>query len=797
MPLNNNQPIELDFVPNGFIPLETNNEASLNQEPIELDFVPDGFQPLNESPQATESVPQELSTMDRLLQFGKGVGTTYGAIADIGNKYINAPLANLEGKIVETAGKGASYISPSAGDYLQEKAQDIYKDAENLNKSNTVGYVKERVNEIAGKDITPTDKLGRFLQGAGELGAPFPFGLSAVAKAGSVAKGAKALVGNVGRQVTLGAGGSAAVEESRDTKLFKDIPIFDQLEDFATAIFGMVLTDKGLSIAKKKILGDVSKSLNQVEGAAQKASQAKADLKDVGITNKVVGKLISTGSAPEKEVIAAAKKEGINLPFNVALNGSAQNFIANNFLQSVFVSRAYKDVIKNADKDMIDAVLNKINQISPENIGKTGSSAQAKEFLTQEKALIKDESDQLYKIADSYAKPTDVVSVSPVVEAIQNIKPLVAKADLPSKDMKFVNEKIIGLAEKWNLLPESALKDIKINGVEVSNLTETPELMNALIDALGKKAADIPLDKVIAQRAAFLKDINYEKDIPGIKNLMNHLIGGLDKAIESSINKEFTTHWRAANDYFKNNVANRIRTDMASSLMNGQLPKEAFDYMSSPQHIKELERILGNSDKAKEVMNALKRAKLQQVVVDTVLDASGSIKYGALSNLFNGKSVSQELFRELLGEEGYKGMKRLANIARAYSKSGKEFGNPSKTSFSLRDLTSIEQVGTQAAQMLFSLASPVGIGYLSAGTTGALAAPAVIKGISRIFANPKIINTATEYGLAMQKSEFKKARTLAARIGKLIEAHGKYPQASWELYRDNFVNEEETKKENN
>jgi hypothetical protein len=751
-----------DFVPDGAFPVEENE----GQLPY-FDFVPEGAIPLDNA-EEKEQQPPELSTIDRLLQLGRGAAMSYAALSDLGNRYIEAPTANLQGKVLETVGKGAGYISPEAGDYLKGKAQSYYQDAERLGKSDSQQDVGKKFNEFAGKDITPRDALGRFLDVTGGLGTPLPIGLGPVVKAAKtgVNEGAKALARNVGKQFTLGAGGAAALEGTREHRLFDDSPVLKELEEFAITVFGMALGDKGLSLAKQKILGDTSKKFTDFMGAA-----ADPELKGVSKTEKVMGKILATGSAPESELIAAAKKEGINLPFHLLLNGSTHKFIANNILQSYFTSEIYRNIVRNADQEMIDSVVKKINAIGPEDIGKSAASEQAKGFLKEQKTLISKESSELYNIADSYAKPSDLVSSKPILEAFNEVREIALKTPVPSKEINFVLQKLLPLGKKWGFLPPN-----------INELESSPELMKKIIEGLQKDAKDIPLEQVIAQRSSFLNDIRDAE--PGFKQILSRLTNAMEKSIETSTNKEYVTHWRAAQDFFKENVANRIRTDMARSLMEGQFPKEAFDYMTSAPHIKELERIFGESEKAKEVLNALKRSKLQQVIVDTVIDRGGTIQYGALSNLLNKKSTSQEMLKALLGEEQYRGMQRLAKISQGFVKSGKEFGNPSKTSFSLKDLSSIEKLGAEAYRFMISVFSPVGAGYVAGGIPGVVGSVASINVLSRILANPKVVNTALEYGKAAQKAEYKNARTLSARLGRFVENDVKYTRSALEVYRN-------------
>ena len=301
------------------------------------------------------------------------------------------------------------------------------------------------------------------------------------------------------------------------------------------------------------------------------------------------------------------------------------------------------------------------------------------------------------------------------------IKDLKSKlsATVPSSDMKFVLKRLSELSSGWGLTPK---------GLKAIEKEYPPEVYKEYLNSLKSAAPEIPLDQLIQQRSAFMRDIKYGEEARGAKGFMNALISSHDKDIASSSNKEFINNWREANKFYKNEVSDRIRSDFAESLLKNEMPKEAYAYMSSPQHINELERILGKSPATKQVMNALKRSKPQEVVLDRVKNAEGLMSYANLANMFHKKSPQQGMLRSLLGEKNYNDLHELAEISAAFSKAGKQYANPSGSALTKQDF---ERIGGVMKNII------------SAGPVG----PYVI---SKMISNPQYIEKAVKYAKARQ-----------------------------------------------
>jgi hypothetical protein len=755
-----------------------------------------GIQPINrvehvkqEPSRQVEGAPkeskEELSYGDRALQLARGFSNIPAIGADLVNNYVAAPILNAAGGAAELASKGAGYVSKGAEDVLRHGAEAAYKARDFYKESNLTGNVSDAFNELAGKDITPKDTTGKILNATGEFAFPFS----------NVAKGAKGVgqaASAVGKHLGVAAGGGAALEGTKDYRITEEGTTGRVVEDFLQTVMGMSLADKGLSAAKRKIIDNTEKTLSKIANNTEQKALKLSPSEDIGTLRKGLAKALSLGANPNIEANAAAAAEGVQLPFEVALNGRAQKFLANTGLKSLFVTKGYNNVIEHADRDMINAVKRKIDQINPTQLDGELSSTKALEHLKAEDAFIGKEVNNLYERSSSLLKETDSVKPEKMYGAMNDILSKISTAS-PSKDMQFVANRISRIGKAWGLLPD------------LSKFEDSPALIGKIKDALLKenKIKEIPAKEFELQIKALKNDLNYERDIPGIKNLLNGFISSMEKDLGNIANKEYLEARGAANKYFKENEVDRIRTNIAQSLMKGEVPKQAFMYMSSAPDIRQLKKIMGESEASNEIMTSLKRAKLEDVLVKNILDSSGTLSYANFSNMFNKAPEKQALLKELLGEQ-YPGMKKLAEVSQQFVTAGKDFGNPSRTTLSAADkkgvIDVIKVLGNTAATVAGSTALH-GIGF------GMAVEPLGILALSRVASDKKIVNTAIKYAEAAKNSKLKDAEILGNRLtrmaGNVLKSQWdeikNHPQASLVLSqkaRDGFVEDKRKERQN-
>ncbi|MGN6560770.1 MAG: hypothetical protein ACTHJ2_09625 [Candidatus Nitrosocosmicus sp.] len=723
---------------------------------------------------STKDEEQNLSTIDRLRQFGMGLAEVPAVVADLGDRYVAAPFELAKARGLELAGDVAGKVSETAATSLKQASKERYENVDKLRKSNYTEKVHEKFNELAGKDITPKDKTGKFLTAAGSFSFPVPgAGVLGGATVRTIAsqglkEGAKRVAGGIGKNAAVGTAGAAALEGTRDISAFKEGSVGAHVEDFLKTVVGMSLADKGLSAAKKAILSKTSKNLENIIDHSNNLIKEESIGTLENIRTKAAGKILSLGAKPNHEINALAKKYNIQLPFEVALGGKLHQFISNTFLKSLFTAQVYENVIKNADKDMINAVKEKISTISPESISGDIASSRTRDFLRSEKSEINNEVRRLYqeeaypllKSTDAHA-PTEVVSF--IKDVLENN--LALSADVPGPAAKPIALYLKQIGERWGFIPPKN---------SLSQFEDSPDFLKKVADYYIKNVKEVPVKKMISQLQSTYQHTKYNKDIEGLPNIFNGLVGALQRDIDKTANKEFLKKWRSANKYMKQEKVDRIKADISRSIMNGEVPKEAFTYMSAAPEVRKLKQILGNSENGQTIFNELRRAKVDQIVSDKIIDASGSILYSKLSNLFLKNPEQQALLKELLGDS-YDGMRELSKISQQFVRSGKEFGNPSKTTLSARDVEGIKDI----FKIGLNTVASVGAGVAKHGILGAIEGPVAIHLVSMLVSNKKYIDMALKYS---KSKEPKTKLTLSNRLGRiakdiLVDTPTNYPQS--------------------
>jgi hypothetical protein len=343
----------------------------------------------------------------------------------------------------------------------------------------------------------------------------------------------------------------------------------------------------------------------------------------------------------------------------------------------------------------------------------------------------------------------------------------------------------LNIGEKWGFIPPNNI---------LKEFEESPDFLKKVIQSFEEKAKDVPLEELIGQLQSTYQYTKHQKDIPGLKNLYNGLVKSLNEDIRKTTNKEFLSKWENANQYFKQNEIDRLRSNLATSIMNGEIPEEAFIYMGAVPEMRKLQQIIGNSENGRQIFNELKRAKLEQVVANKIIDASGTILYGQLSNLFLRNPEQQALLKELLGDS-YEGMRELAKISQEFVKSGKNFGNPSKTTLSAMDIQGFKDI----IKIGLNAIGGAAVGISAHGLLpGIIEGPAAIYFASKLVSNKNYINSALKYAKASEAQKI----TLAHRLGKIAkhifyEEPMQYRQSFIALHKENALKEVTPDEKNN
>ena len=513
-----------------------------------------------------------------------------------------------------------------------------------------------------------------------------------------------------------------------------------------------------------KIIMGTKSGTKLASPAALRAAKRITNLKDA--SEKTVAKLLSMGSKPNQEILELAKQKGVELPFNVGANNKGHNFLANNYLKSMFVSDTYKQVLKNTDEQMVKQVQNAIDTLGDSKLLPSEASVEYRNFLKQDELRFKAESNKLYNEARDLLKSTESIEPTHTIESLQSeaVKDLLNKLSPSDAEKKVINRikeisgKLIGETE----LPKSVAEDAaKIKGAADAYKKAT------------QQESKTSVKELIDLRSSLMNTLDYDTEVRGVEAYLSRLVGDLTKDIEGYGNKAFVKKWQEANQFFKQNIADRFRTDIARSLMTGEVPVEAFNKMNSVGNIQQLRKIAGESEKGQEIFKALSKAKLREIFSSSFTD--GSLQTGNFYKLFDKKEKTGELIKELIGATEYKSLEEIGKIAGEFSKAGKELLNTSGTAIATSDISKAEQLVKTTLGTLFGGS----IGYATGGLPAAALGVAMPNIISRIVANPKIVNQAHAYAIARQAGKDKEAKTILNRLVKMVGAEttsmaGKY-----------------------
>lgn len=649
-------------------------------------------------------------------------------IAPAGGEYTYGQRAGqaLRGLVSEGAGGLADIVGSGFGArdvYLKKLMKDHPELVENQREPISLREESGKLlNKAFRKDLSPTDTLGHFLTTGGSFGLP-------MSKAATGLRGIKPLA----THLAGAAGASAALNLTPSLTEEGGIPRV--VEDIGKATIGSALGSK-------------------VPGLVTKPKQALA---------KAASKFIK----PNEEFLKKAEKHSIDVPFNVGAESTPANFIANNYLKTMFTSKQYKDSLRKADLSVIDSMKRSIDNLGELNLKPHEASLEYKNFLKQDEKVFKSAADKLYENARKSLKHGEEVSPINTLKSLQSqpVKELLETVS-PSSGQKKVIERIKEI--KDNLIPGS--QDLPKGFVE--KYGENEKFMQAALKGLkNKKTTDV--SKLTNLRSSLMQTLQYDPEVRGAEAFLSRIVRDLDKDINSVKNTDFLNKYRQANQFFKNNIANRFREDIAKSVMTGKSPQDAFNLMNSVENIKLFEKITGADPKGREIFNALKKAKAKQMLEGAIQGdlETGHVRGEALSNMFKKGEKRQELLESLLGKQQYNNLSEIAEISGQFAKDGRELLNTSGTAHVLSDIGAAKNLSSEVMRSLSYLlgASTVAGAYTVGGLTGAGAAVAAPYALSKLLSDKEFVTMMRSYAIARKAGKETMANNILKKIVPITE----------------------------
>jgi len=580
-----------------------------------------------------------------------------------------------------------------------------------------------KFHELTGTQAPLPGTEPSIAQTTGEFLSPLP----GVTKLQAGMKGLKA----AGKAVAGALGASAALHTLPNITEEGSVP-----EQIGKALLGSVTGRGALNVAKHTVPVVAHPLQSLRKGAAH---------------------IASLGTEPNVEALKLAEKHGVELPLNVGMRSKALNATSNFLSKSVFASKKFTDSFNRSNKSMLDVVKKNIDISGAEP---STASQNFKDFLSQEQKDAKKLVDVEYGNARKLLNKGDSVIPKHTIDSIHAMKEILTR-DIQSPATKKVASYVIKLADSWGIAPKGAKL---AKGWE--KIADDPKLMGQLIDSFETKAKAIPIEKLEGVRSELGNILGHKQEVLGMENWLKGIRNSITKDFESSANKPYVQEIKKANNFYRESYAARFKEDLAESILTGDKPLYTYGKLSGPNaanNLDILERVAGQSPKAKEVLDALKKAKTREIFNSAFTEEG--IKLGNFVRQFEKSEVNQELLKKLMGPEPYKNLSELSKVMREQIDSGKDMLNTSSTAYVASDLSILKKFGTETTAALIGLFSShpsVAIGALGAAATK-IAVPNLI---SRLMADPKFVQQARAFAIARKNGNMKHSGQLMENLGK-------------------------------
>lgn len=675
----------------------------------------------------------------RAMQFAHGVASEAEELPQVVGKLVMSAVDPIVDPIITSITQGGSNVF-GRGIRNPEEVMAGMQSEINAPISRPLSSLVEKVS---GRELAPTDDdlTGRIIHGAGRIVTPFPFGpLGAGVKAG--AAGAKAVIKALGKELAPAFGASTALEA---------LPEFTEKgtaahagEDFAKVIIGSAAGSK------------LNRTANYLKNLASQPKMKDALEKSSSMPLDFAARQFAKVGKPNLRAMELAEKHDVQLPFNVGVNSSIRNFMANTAFKSMFTSKAYKKSLQEADESMVDAVNRSIDTLGRTDIAPHEASTEFQRFLKGEEKNYQKQSKELYKLAEDALKTAKPINPNHTVAAIHSIRDALT-SDIKSPATKKVLNVLNELSSNWGV--KAGMEKPHVGGVELPLSKDVQALMKGF-----QKKVEISPDRLNKVRQNIGEILKHDPDIKGKEALLYRMQNGISKDLEAS-SSDYSQRIKEANKFFKMNVADRFRNDIAMSLMTGQPPKDAYNLMSNVGNIKELEKIAGESTKGAEIFNSLKKAKVRSLI-DAAVEGNlrtGKLRTAPFAKIFDKREPNQELLKRLLGKEEYNKLSEVAEISKVFSEQGRDLLNTSGTALTQADLNKVEKLTLGALSI-------IGIGTVPIATAiggGAAAMSPFV--LSKLMANKEFVRLSNHYAKARLAGKEKQAHGILKRLIPLTE----------------------------
>lgn len=576
-----------------------------------------------------------------------------GGPADMVNNFIAAPVLNA-------AGAGANALGfDNVAEGAQNLAQRLNSPEQSASHQIEQGFSDATGGLTEARNATErvVDKAGEFVSGGAlfNLGKFAGFGLESVK--------------DLGRFAGAGGLGQAAKENGANFG-----------GELVATIFGDIVGGQAVKGASNIAKG-VAKAIKNPQELGQAFSKTFQAIKDAPY--EIVGSLFRV--APEnikRDVIAAAKGLDIEAPLSSKVESPLMTFAENNWTKSALAGREYIDLLRNMNEKVVHLFKDSMDKISPVSLTEREAGIGLKSAITEQIQETRDAARELYLKVENSIPHDATWSPSNTLETIAEIKAKINTA-APSSD----ETQLLSAIKK---IRENLFKpDVALEGEHLS-LNETMQLNFAGEEGRASVA------RISGTRRSLNDTIDWDINSTGVSNFMRSISGALMKDLEAyglAENPEFITNYKNANGFYKTQIGDALRSNMIKSLAGEQKPELILAKINNESSLLEVQKATGDNPKALEAFDAIKRAKVEELLTNKVIGPDGSIYYGIAANKLNDKSFDPFLKRLLEtrnpDDHLYEKFTALRTFATSISKKSKELANPSGSAHSALEIARV------------------------------------------------------------------------------------------------------------
>lgn len=681
------------------------------------DFVEDDFAPDTDDFEEDDFTEDE--TPDRgLLEKGAriagqyGLGVLEGTPSAIAYDVAVAPLASKEAqtaeyrknlfedieRLQEQKQTGVwSEKDQKLYDNLIEQAKDASKSEEFIKTADL--SVRGLIEKATGIDLKPEGVAEKAAQWAGFMKDPKK--LFELAKTGLNPKAVIKALSPSGKEALQGIGAGTALEMAEQGG-------FGPLGTLVAAVVGDIGGRFVSGAAKKsaKILTNPKQALAEV--ASVFTGKDKLDL--------------------QKQIIKDFRDANVQADIGTITNSDFMKWVQSRLAQSGLTGDALDKLKKTVTKQIEGEYKSIADSLGESKFSNNYEAGQAtKQFIKETRDKNLDEIRETYKKANESIKKD---------------------AHVPSKR----------LAAKIAEIEES-LKPGQIKSAEQNVVLENlAKIKREIYDSEGKLLQG-KVKNLINDKIALNDIINYEVQ-GGTKQLLKGLVQELDRAIIShgKDNPSFAKNYIKANKEFSQH-AKTFRNKRISKILSDADPAQLMTNMNSVHGIKTLNEILSKTTQGKELMENLKRFRLDKMVTDNFVDSiTEQLKLGKFSKFLE-KEKNSEIISKLLPSDSLKRLKNLQKNSGRLAESAQKFLNASKSGVTREDAGIIFKVLWDISHLLTG--NPWPLLKTGAGITGA-------RYVTKLMGDPEFLRLVEDFVLASEKNNTSSMEKIAKQMIPLV-----------------------------